>query len=302
MKQTKALRHLKLAFFLNLGFTVFELIGGFYTNSVALLSDAIHDFGDSLSIGLSFLMENKAQKKPDQEYTYGYARYSLLGGLISSAVLLVGVTIVLFETIPRILHPEAIDAQGLIVFAIVGVLVNGAAAFVTRKGDSINERVISLHLFEDVFGWIALLIGAIAMNLWNIPWLDAALAAAFSLYILYHVFRNIQSVMQIFLEKAPKGITEAIVTEAIVDHRNVVSIHHLHLWSLEGQIVLMTMHAVLSDTLSIPEITQVKDIIHQKMTKLGVHHLTLEIEFAGSDCPAADCDELESPSEAHHHH
>ena len=144
--------NIKAAFFLNLAFTIFELIGGLYVNSVAILSDALHDMGDSLSLGLSWYLEKKSKQTGNKKYTFGYQRFSLLGALINSVVLIIGSGFVIYEALQRMAAPEPTDAKGMLFFAIIGVVVNGWAAFKLGKGSSLNEKVLQWHLLEDVLG------------------------------------------------------------------------------------------------------------------------------------------------------
>ena len=167
-------KNLRIAFFLNLAFTILEIIGGFYVNSIAILSDAIHDLGDSLSLGTSWYLDNKSKKGADSKFSFGYRRFSLLGALINSVVLIAGSIYVITEAVGRLMEPQHSDANGMIIFAIIGVAVNGYAAWKLSGGKSLNERVVSWHLIEDVLGWVAVLIVAIVIRFWDIHYLDPA--------------------------------------------------------------------------------------------------------------------------------
>ena len=160
----KTEKNILIAFILNFAFSIFEFLGGIFTNSVAILSDAIHDIGDALSIGISYFLEKKSKKEPDEKYTYGYARYSVLGATITTAILMVGSVLVIINAIDRILNPVEINYNGMIIFAIFGVIVNFLAAYFTKEGNSINQRSVNLHMIEDVLGWIVVLIGALIMR------------------------------------------------------------------------------------------------------------------------------------------
>ncbi len=302
----KKKNRLKLSFFLNLFFTVAEIIGSVLTNSIALLSDAIHDFGDSISIGLSMFFEKRAQKKPDSDYTYGYRRYSLLGGMIASIVLLVGSTIVIVQAVPRLFEPEEVRAGLLIYFAIGGVLVNGAAALNAARGSSLNEKVISLHLFEDVLGWVALLIASIIMNIWPVYWLDAALSIGFTLYILSHVWTNMKEITAIFLERAPGDPSLGEIKEALSDINHVKNIHHVHYWRLEENIPLLTLHVTVDGEISKESFIVMQHKIHEVLNEMGIEHVTAEPEFEGDECMMPPCedfiDDASSNDKGHHHH
>jgi len=179
--------NIKVAFFLNLSFTVIELVGGLLTNSMAILSDALHDLGDSVSLGLAWYFQRIAQKKSDLSYSYGYKRFSLLGAFINSLILSVGSIFILVEAIPRLFDPKQPDASGMIILAIIGVIVNGFAVLRLKKGKSINEKVVSLHLLEDVLGWLAVLIGSIVMYFFNLPVIDSLLSIGIAIFILLNV-------------------------------------------------------------------------------------------------------------------
>ena len=153
-----------IAFILNLFFSIFEFIGGIFTGSVAIMSDAIHDIGDATSIGVSYFLEKKAKKQPDEKYTYGYLRYSVMGSFITTAILLIGSVTMIYNSIRKIINPTVINYDGMIVFAIVGVLINFFAAYLTQKGNSLNQKAVNLHMLEDVFGWAVVLLGAIVMR------------------------------------------------------------------------------------------------------------------------------------------
>src|SRR6056300_453753 len=149
------------AFALNAGFCVIEFIGGFLTNSTAIMADAVHDLGDSLFIGSAWLLERLSKKNPDQVFTYGYRRLSLFGALINSIILVVGSTWVLFLSVPRLFNPQMPMAEGMLGLAVLGITVNGFAAYKLSGGQTMNEKVLNWHLLEDVLGWTAVLLVSI---------------------------------------------------------------------------------------------------------------------------------------------
>ncbi|MCF7924477.1 MAG: cation diffusion facilitator family transporter [Candidatus Izimaplasma sp.] len=293
----KSEKRMFLSFALNFIFTIFEFVGGILTGSIALLSDSVHDFGDSISIGVAIFLERKSKQKPDFKYTYGYYRFSLLGGLISSLILIVGSTIIVYKAIERIINPEPLIRPELLIwFAIIGVVVNGLAAYNASRGKSINEKIISLHLLEDVFGWIALLIAAIFINLYNISILDVILSLLFSVYIVFHVFRNLKSILEVFLEKAPKKPSIKEIKNNILENSAIKDVHHIHFWSLEGSIPIITLHIVLGKNNSPKEINEIQNDIYKKLHNLGIDHATIQVEFVGMDCLGNECDDIDLSS------
>ena len=199
-------KNILVAFILNVSFSIFELIGGVLTNSVAIISDSVHDIGDALSIGISYFLEKKSKKEPDDKYTYGYVRYSILGAVITTVILLVGSTFVIVNSIKRLINPVTINYNGMIIFAVFGVIINFLAAYFTKEGDSLNQKSVNLHMLEDVLGWVVVLIGAIIMKFTDISIIDAIMSILVSLFILINTIKNLKSIIDLFLEKIPNNI------------------------------------------------------------------------------------------------
>lgn len=276
--------NLRLAFFLNLGFTVLEFIGGLYVNSIAIISDAVHDLGDSLSLGTSWYLDKKSKKGADTQFSYGYGRFSLLGALINSLVLIGGSIYVVYEAVGRILEPEYSDAQGMMVFAIIGVLVNGYAAWKVSKGKTMNEKVVSWHLLEDVLGWVAVLIAAIVLYFYDNPYLDPALSLLITLYILYNVVRRLRETLHLFLQGVPKEIDLEGIKSEILKIERVASLHNTHIWSQEGENHVFTTHVKLKNIETIDQIIAVKEAIKKLLKGYHFHHCTVETEVDHEHC------------------
>ncbi|MFP9099454.1 cation diffusion facilitator family transporter [Flavobacterium sp. RHBU_24] len=281
-------KNIKAAFFLNLGFTILEIIGGFYVNSVSILSDALHDMGDSLSLGLSWYLHNKSKQGADAKFTFGYSRFSLLGALINSVILVVGSCFVVYEAITRLMHPEPADARGMLYFALLGMAVNGYAAFRLSGGKSLNERVVSWHLIEDVLGWVAVFIVSIVMMFTDAPWLDPALSLAITLFILYNVIGRLKEVMVILLQGAPSDIDADEVKEAILKLPYVTGMHHVNIWSLEGEHHVYTAHIRTKGVDTFAELVAVKRSVKEVMKKYPFSYYTIEVEVEGEECELAN--------------
>lgn len=282
-------KNIGYAFFLNFGFTIIEIIGGFLTNSVAILTDAVHDFGDSISLGLAWYLQKVSKKGSDHKYSYGYKRFSLLGAIINSVILLVGSVFILSETIPRILEPQTPDVKGMFILAILGIIVNGAAVIRLRTGNTINEKVVSLHLWEDVLGWVAILIGSVMMYFFDIPIIDPILSILISIYILIHIFRNIKISMRIILQGTPVEIDLNEVTKELLAFEDIEAIHDLHIWSVDGNYHVVTTHVVLNKILPMDQLASLKFKIREKLLELKIHHVTLEFETVDEMCSFDTC-------------
>lgn len=272
------------AFFLNVTFTIIEFIGGILTNSTAIMADAVHDLGDSLSIGFAWFLSKVSEKGSNSEFTYGYRRLSLFGALINGLVLIIGSVWVLTEAIPKLLQPEMPIVESMIALAVFGVLVNGFAAYKLSKGKTLNERVLNWHLLEDVLGWVAVLIVSIVLLFVDWPILDPALSILFTLYILINVAKNLWHTIRLFLQAIPDKELSKSVYKTLIELKEVDSIHHLHLWSLDGEHHVLTAHLALQEALSTQQQLELKKSIAERLSKFNLEHTTIELEMTDEQC------------------
>ena len=293
----KTEKKILIALLLNAFFSAFEFIGGVFTGSVAILSDALHDLGDAASIGVSYFLEKKSKKQPDETYTYGYARYSVIGSIVTTLILLFGSAMVIVNAIGKIVNPTEIDYNGMIVFAIVGVCVNVIAAFFTREGDSLNQKAVNLHMLEDVLGWVVVLVGAVIMRFTDFALIDPLMSIGVSVFIVINAVRNLKEAMDVFLEKTPHGVAVDEIKAHICEINGVLDVHHVHLWTMDGQNNYATMHIVTN-----MDHHQVKKAVRQELREHGVGHATLELEDEGEYCHEEHCHVEHSAGSVHHHH
>lgn len=293
----KTEKNILIAFILNLSFSIFEFFGGLFTNSVAILSDSIHDMGDAISIGISYFLEKISKKKADNKYTYGYIRYSVLGGVITTTILLVGSILVIINAIKRIYNPVDVNYSGMIIFAVVGVVLNFLAAYVTREGDSINQKSVNLHMLEDVLGWVVVLVGAVIMRFTDIKIIDPIMSIGVALFILINSLKNLKKVLDIFLEKTPKDVNIDEIKEHLLKISEVEDIHHIHVWSIDGYNNYATMHIVTKSN----NIKKIKQEIRKELEEHNICHAILETE--DEVCDDKECNtEFHNNIEHHHHH
>ncbi len=276
--------NLRVAFFLNLFFTLVEIVGGIYTGSLAILSDALHDLGDSLSIGLSWYFQKLSLKGRDKKFSYGYKRFSLLGAIINSIVLLVGSGIILSKAIPALFAPETVDAKGMMFLAIFGIIVNGAAVLKLRKGSSINEEVISLHLLEDVLGWVAVLIGSLVMMFWDLPIIDPILSLLIAVYIIYNAFRNLKKSTLIILQAKPNEVDIEQIHKTLLSISEITGVHDCHVWSMDGEYNVLSAHLVIEKEISMDEMASIKSKAKSLLKKEHIDHATFEFEGKDEHC------------------
>ena len=276
--ENSSVRNIITAFALNLSFAVIELIGGLLTNSVAILSDALHDFGDSLSLGVAYYLQKKSEKKGDKFYSYGYKRFSLLGSIFISVVLLVSSVFIVEESIRRIITPQETNAQGMFILAILGIIVNGAAVLRMHKGKSHNERAVTLHMMEDLLGWLAVLAASFIMIFIDVPVIDPILSIAITVWVLFNVYRNLKETFRIMLQEVPKDIDINKIEKELLKIDGVKSIHDLHIWTLDGEKHIMTVHIVSGLPLDSETVKRLKYEARKSILELNINHITVEIE------------------------
>ena len=277
----KTEENILIAFILNISFSIFEIIGGIITGSIAIISDAIHDAGDAISIGISYFLERKSNKKSDKNYTFGYRRYSIIGALISTCILLIGTFIVIYNAIGRLFNPVDINYNGMIIIAIVGVIINFLAAYCTREGDSLNQHAVNLHMLEDVLGWVVVLIGSIVIKITNFVYLDSIMSIGISIYLIIESIKNLKKIMNILLIKIPEGITVEEVKEKIIKIKEVKDVHHVHIWTIDGEKNYATIHVVADKN--------IKEEIREKLKEIGIHNVTIELETSKEKCNHKEC-------------
>ena len=281
--------NVKVAFFLNLSFTIIEIIGGLYTNSLAILSDALHDLGDSLSLGLSWYFQKLSKKGRTKKFSYGYKRFSLLGAIINSIVLVAGSIFILTKAIPELFNPGETNVQGMLYLAILGIMVNGAAVLKLRKGESLNEKVVSLHLLEDVLGWVAVLIGSIIMMYTDAPFIDPLLSVLISLFVLYNVYKNLRKSMLVILQGIPEEVSLEDIKEKLKDISEITDVHDNHIWSMDGEYNILTIHLQLDQDYKLSKQAKLKEKVRTQLKDESINHITIEFEGQDENCDLEDC-------------
>ena len=291
------MNNILIAFILNMAFSVFEFAGGILTGSAAILSDALHDIGDAASIGISYFLERKSRKQPDELYTYGYGRFSVLASVLTTLMLLAGSAIVIYNGIRRMILPVAIHYDGMILFAVVGVCVNFGAAFMTRGGTSLNQKAVNLHMLEDVLGWVIVLVGAVIMRFTDVAVIDPIMSVGVAVFILVNAVKNLKEAIDLLSEKTPHNISVQEVQNHLSAMEGVLDVHHIHIWSLDGQSNYGTMHIVTNK-----EPYQTKEKVRNELKKLGISHITLELETENEQCYETHCHTEHCCTGGHHHH
>jgi cobalt-zinc-cadmium efflux system protein len=269
---------LNLAFWLNAIFSVIEIAGSIYTNSTAILTDAIHDLGDSLAIGLGIFFEKIAKRKPDAKYTFGYQRFSLLSALILSVILIISAVFMISKSVETFMQPHEVNSGGMFGLAVLGIVVNGFAFLRIRSVERHNQnsKAIMLHFLEDVLGWVAVFIGSIIMYYTHWYWIDGVLSICIALFIGYNAVGNIMETMMVLLQAAPVGINMVQLKGELSELEGVNNISHLHVWSLDEDNIVGTAHVLIEDQYE----SRSREVLHrftQIMKAHGVQYPTIQI-------------------------
>lgn len=269
-------RNILSAFFINLIFTVISLIGGWLTNSMAIISDSIHDLGCTLSIALAWGFECIAKRKPTNNFTFGFRRFTLLGAFVNAFILLSGSSVVLYESIKRLFSPEEVNAEGMLWFALLAIIFKGLAVWRTWKGKSVNQRMVSLHLLGDCLGWVAVLTASAVMMFVEIPLLDPILSVCISLYILYNVVHNLIVAFRIVLDGVPSDIDYVALKAEIVALPGINGVDTLHVWSMDNEHHVAEVKLTTSLT-SLDEIELLKVALRTLFENYRIGESTIEV-------------------------
>ncbi len=281
--------NLKMVFWLNAAFAVIEIAGGILTNSIAILSDAFHDLGDSVALGLAWYFQRVSAKQRDDIYTYGYKRYSLVGAAISAIILLIGSVIIITKAIPRLISPEPVHVQGMMYLAVVGIIVNSLAMLRLKKGQTQNEKVISIHLLEDVLGWIAVLAASIVMKFFDIPILDPLLSLLITAFILYRVFGSMRQTFRIFMQATPSQEQVDYFRTHLKSITGIIGVHDIHFWTMDGAYNIASLHVSVDPLLKVSDSEIIKKQVRDFLSHEGFAHTTIEIESDDTLCELHDC-------------
>lgn len=275
-------QNILLAFFMNAGFAVIEFVGGYLTNSVAIYSDALHDLGDSIALLFAYIAEKISVKKADKNFTFGYRRFSVLAALVNGLILLIGSTFIIREAVVRFQNPEPIHAPGVILLALLGLGVNGFAAYRMSKNSGLNSRMIMLHLLEDILGWCAVLLVSIVLLFKPWYFLDSVLSILIALIIINGVVKNLYNVSKIFLQAFPESLSREEIIKDLLTFDNVLDIHFIQGWSLDESNFNLTLHVKVSSNMLMKDVDILRKKIEAFLREKHIQFTT--IQFEGDDC------------------
>ncbi len=300
MDRSKSIKALSLSLALIFSFAFVELIGGFLTNSLALLSDAGHMLTDSVSLFIALVAQFLVQKAKGKRMTYGLYRLEVLAALINGVFLIALIGYVTYEAVQRFINPEPVLGPQMLLIAFLGLVVNLVAGYLLFRtsADNINIKAAFLHVVTDTLGSVAAILAGLAVTLWGFYLADPILSIAISLLILPGAYSVLKESLHVLLELVPASIDPEEVEREIRKVPGILDVHDLHVWSITSGNVVLTAHVVVSD------ITACNDIlrsIEESVRKFGIDHTTIQIEREGYSCPPS-CPLLKKEFSGHHHH
>lgn len=264
---------------LNLAITAVEFGGGLLSGSLALLSDAIHNLGDSASIVMAYVASRISQRNSNQSKTYGYRRAEILSSYFNAIFLLVMSALLIWEAIRRFAYPHPVNGGLMLVVAVVGLLANGFSAWLLHSGshNNLNLKATYLHILSDAFASGGVILGALIIKIFHVVWADPLMTIVVSVYIAYKTIPIIIEATNILMEAGPR-LDYRAVKATVLSVPGVVNIHHVHTWMIDEHRIMLTAHIALEDQ----ELSEVEPI-YQKIRKLlkdkyNIEHATLQAE------------------------
>jgi cobalt-zinc-cadmium efflux system protein len=274
-----------IAFYINFIFALVEVAGGVWTHSIAIQADALHDFGDSLSLFIVWYLQKISARSPSKDYSFGFARFGILGALVTGIILFSGSIYIIIQGVNKFLNPTEVYSNGMIFLAVLGVIINGWAFLRTKNATGIGERMISLHMLEDLWGWVIVLFGGLVIYWKSWYWIDPLLSIFVALFILRNTYRNLEEVFRILLQGTSKYFSIDRLAEVLSYHSVIKSFHHLHIWALHESFHIVTAHLVVVENLKISDIQKIKKEINEDLNhKIGPCECTFEFETELSLC------------------
>lgn len=272
----KAGQNLAFVFFMNLTFNIIVIVGGLATNSMAILADCIHDLADTISIALAWTLEKVSQKDSNEKYSYGYQRFSILGAVIISVFVIVMAFVILSEAIPLLFSPEDVDAEGMMLVAIVGIIFKSVSVYRLHGGETFNEKAILFHQLGDVFEWVAILVLSIVLMFWKgAPYLDPFVSIGIALWLIFNLGRNLYKSLEVLLQKTPDNFDIEEFKSQIMAIDGIMAIENFHIWFLDGIDSVMTLKVKADFGKNVEEI---KEEIHDISKEYHIVDITIEFD------------------------
>ncbi len=267
---------------LNFIIAITEVIGGLFSNSLALLSDALHNLGDSFAVFIAYIADIVSRRDYTNKKTFGYKRVEIIAALFNAVVLIVIIIYLFFESIKRIQHPEPVRGKIMLTVAVIGLLANLLSVLLLRSdsGKNINVRAAYLHLLGDTVSSVAVILGAAFISLFELYWIDPLITMLVGVYLLKETYSVLTQTVDILMQGTPKGLDLEKVKETLEELSGIDNVHHVHAWNLTDREVHFECHIDLNDDWRVSQTEKLKENIHELLlNKFGITHVTVQYEF-----------------------
>jgi len=278
---TRNKKVLFISFLITFSYMIIEVIGGFITNSLALLSDAGHMLSDAASLGVGVLAFTMGERAVNQHKTFGYKRFEILAALFNGVTLIIIALYIFYEAFKRFLHPPEVVSTGMLVIASIGLIVNITVAWIMIRGDTeenLNLRSAFLHVLGDLFGSIGAIIAALLIMFYGWAWADPLASVIVAILVLISGARVAKDAVHVLMEGVPKSVNIKDIINTIESVEGIVNIHDLHIWSITSGKNALSCHAVVSDHLSVKDCQKILMKIEEKLKHQGINHTTIQME------------------------
>lgn len=278
--------NLGIAILLNLFITLSQVIGGFISGSLALLSDAMHNFSDVLALIISWIANRLSARQITPRQTFGYKRAEILAALINATTLIVIAFFLVKEAIERFYNPEPILSGWVMGLGVLSIILNGISVLLVQKDahNNINMRTAYLHLFTDMISSVAVVAGGVAMNLWDLLWVDGVISIVVAIYLVVSSWGLIMQSIRILMQFAPPNIDLDEINRRILFIEGVKNMHHVHVWQLNDQQVNFEAHISFENDQMLGTVNvtleKIENILHEEF---NIRHVTLQPEI-DSNC------------------
>ena len=279
-------RNLFISILLNILITAAQIIGGLISGSLALLSDALHNFSDVLSLVVSYIASKLSKKEASVHRTFGYKRAEILAAFINASTLVIVAILLIIEAFDRFQHPQKIESGLVIWLSFIAIIANGLSVLILKKDseNNINIKSAYLHLFTDMMASVAVLIGGLLMKFYQVYWVDSALTLLIAIYLIWVGYDLLKTSTKILMLFTPEHINIEDVVELVNTLPKVNNLHHIHIWGLNDDEFHLEAHLDFSEDITL---TEFDDILEEIETLLGdkfkINHVTIQPEFNKKD-------------------
>ncbi|WP_077212252.1 cation diffusion facilitator family transporter [Bacillus dakarensis] len=297
---------LMISFIIITGYMIIEAIGGFLTNSLALLSDAGHMLSDAISLGIALLAFTLGEKAANYSKTYGYKRFEILAAVLNGITLVLIAIYIFYEAIQRFQNPPEVASTGMLMIASIGLLVNIFVAWIMMRGgdveENLNMRGAYLHVISDMLGSIGAIIAALLIIFFGWGWADPLASVIVAALVLRSGYFVTKSGLHVLMEGTPQNVNVDDVVETIQNTKGILGVHDLHVWSITSGLNALSCHAVVSDSMSVAESEVMLRQIEHDLEHQNIHHMTIQLETSAHLHDNSILCNAKAESSGHHHH